>query len=866
VTTEDPFKTGGGIDELEGLLNESDNSLVGQVLGNYRIRKLIAEGGMGRVFLGVRDDGQFDREVAIKLLPPGTGSEHIRRFEQERRILASLVHPNIAQLYDAGLSASSGLFLVIEYVDGMPVDDYVRERALGVRARTRLMLTLAEALAFAHARLVVHRDLKPSNVFVTGDGQLKLLDFGIAKILESAEDMTAESRPMTPRYASPEQLLNEPISVASDIYQFGLLFLSLFERRADLDDETRASATRRAVDKRSITAESQIQTKLPTELTAILNKCLRAEAEERYESANELAQDLRNYLDGYPVNARNPGAWIRGIKFLKRNWLPTSALTFAFVSLCVFLGISLRQQAVTEEARALSEETTGFLVGLFNANRPDQALGEELSARDILDQGLRQLESLDEQPKLKAKLLDTLARVYRSLGDNDKALELAFESLEIKERIYRDEPLEVASTLGLIARLQTWFGRYEQALETGQQIHRIYVAELGRDSEEALDALYVVGTAHQRLDQFDEAESALAAVLAGKRRLYGENHPDVTTAINNLAVLNGDRGNFKAAVELMEQVIRWNVVQIPPNHPWAATDWSNYGGFLSKLGRHEEAIAALKKSLAIREEVLGEEHPMTGESASSLAVAVQRAGDLDEALRLRRRALQIYEGSINGPHLLVAATLAGIGSLETLSGDYESAERHLLNAADQYRHIKGQRSYELTAMLHLARLRIFQQREVEALDILTEIEASDSSIPQLYETLPLKASALRQLGRYDEAQQTLDEAMDFLSKRVIPAHPAALEAKLQYAMLLLDQQRPGAALPVIDSTIANSEETLKEDHWRLAVARALRAEAELALSPTGSAAADLEAATQALLKTLPASHPAVLRAQRVAKS
>ncbi len=223
MTDGDSFKTGGGLLELGAAMQEV--TLEGRRLGNYRIESLIAEGGMGRVYRGTRSDGQFDRAVAIKVLPTGLGSEYTQRFEQERQILASLSHPGIAQLYDAGLSESGSLYLVMELIDGMPIDRYVRQENFGYREKTALVLTLAKTLAFAHSRLVVHRDLKPSNVFVSRSGELKLLDFGIAKILEVPDDVTVESRPMTPKYASPEQILNEPISVASDIYQIGLLFL-----------------------------------------------------------------------------------------------------------------------------------------------------------------------------------------------------------------------------------------------------------------------------------------------------------------------------------------------------------------------------------------------------------------------------------------------------------------------------------------------------------------------------------------------------------------------------------------------------------------------------------------------------------------
>ncbi len=873
MSGDDVFKTGGGLDGLQDALAPGADPLIGQSVGNYRIEDLIAEGGMGRVYRGRRDDGQFDRAVAVKILPPGLGDEYIRRFEQERQILASLTHAGIAQLLDAGLSDSGSLYLVMELVDGMPIDEYARSKGLDIRAKTRLMLTLCGALGFAHSRLVVHRDLKPSNVFVTKQGDLKLLDFGIAKILEAPDSVTVESRPMTPRYASPEQLLDEPISVASDIYQFGLLFLSLFEQRGDVAPETRASATERAVRKTSVTVESRVAGRLPPELVAILNKCLRAEPAERYASATDLASDLRNYLGGFPVNARNPGIIVRAYKFLVRNWLPTSAIALAFLSLVLLLAMTVRQQALTQAAldraerqQARAESTTEFLVDLFDANRPSEALGETLSARDILQRGRDKLAKLDDEPALKADLLDTVAGVYRNLGDHETALQLARDSLAIKQDEYADEPLEIAATLGLIGRLENWFGDYEAALTTGRRIYDIYVDELGEHDERTLDALYVVGTALQRLDRYDEAEQALTAVLEGKRAIYGENHPNVTTAINNLAVVNGDRGNFDEAVKLMEEVIRWNEVQLPPDHPWAAMDWHNYGGFLSNVGRFAEAEAALRTSLAIREKVLDDDHPMVAYSLQALGVVVERMGRLREAEEIQERALEKSRQVNAAPHPYLAATLVSLGALKHLLGESRVGENYILDAAAQYRALEGQISYAHTADLALVRIRLDQGRNDEALQLLDPIIASGSTIPQLYLAGSLKARALRQLGRLAEAGAAIDDAVGFLEGRVYEGHPGLVSAMLEKSRILLDQGRAQEALAIATSAMESNRRSLPADHWQTAVASALRAEARLALGDDTAGLEELDAALARLEAALPDDHHAIVRARRVRDS
>jgi hypothetical protein len=454
--TDDRFNTGGGLDHFEEALDNGEDQLIGQTVGNYRITDMIAEGGMGRVYRAVRDDGEFDRDVAIKVLPPGMGKEHIQRFRQERQILASLTHPNIGQLYDAGLAESGSLYLVMELIEGLPIDEYATSSDLSPDEKAQLMLSLCEALAFAHSKLVVHRDLKPSNVYVTVEGVLKLLDFGIAKILEAPESMTVASRPMTPRYASPEQLLNEPISVASDIYQIGLLFLSLFEQRNDIAPETQASATERAVRKTSVTVESRIAERLPPELVAIINKCLRADAAERYESAGELATDLRNYLGGFPVAARNPGWWDRTRKFLRRN-AASSTTVAVLISLLlignfVYLNVLATSRAAAELEAEKAAEVTEFLIGLFEFSDPQQASGEELTARQILEAGAEKVEQeLERQPDIRAAILQAIGRIFLSIGDWDRSTSNLEASLALQLSIYGDNDPRLADTYRYLA-------------------------------------------------------------------------------------------------------------------------------------------------------------------------------------------------------------------------------------------------------------------------------------------------------------------------------------------------------------------------------------------------------------------------------
>jgi serine/threonine-protein kinase len=867
----DSFRTGGGIDRLKQVTGsvESGDALEGQILGNYRVLSLLAVGGMGRVYRAERIDGSFQRQVAIKLVPSNLGPEYLQRFELERQILATLSHPNIAHLYDAGVTDDNSLYLVMELISGDSIDVYCEKQSLSISAKTRLVLHLCEALAFAHSKLIIHRDVKPSNVLISENGDIKLLDFGISKILESPEGLTAHNRPMTPKYASPEQLLNEPVSVTSDIYQLGLLFLSLFEHKPSIETDSRESATERAVRKTSLTAASRLARPLPADLNAIIDKCLRADTAERYASAPELASDLQNYLLGYPVRARNPNRIRRAAKFLRRNWLPSSAIAVTFLSLVVFLGLSVRQQAITEAARELAEQqqlrasqTTDFLVGLFNANRPRDALGDELSARDILERGLKQLGEMEDAQELKVSLLDTISAVYRNLGDHKKALELANRSLIIKQETFAHEPLQIAKSHFLIGQLELWFGNLELALQSGTLAYRLYLKEHGLAHDATLDALYVVGTAHGRLEDFVQAEYVMNLILDGRRQLHGENHTSVTTAINNLAVLYADQGKYDAALPLIEEVLAWNEIQIPENHPWAAMDWQNYGAFLGGVGRYDEAILALQTSLAIREEVMAADHPLVAVTLTRLATQVGASGDLQESLALHQRAANLAKTVNEKPHPRVAEPQAMLGQLQTRLGDFANAETNIVEAGAQYAELYGIDSSEYSlSQKMLADLRLAQKRPGDALLLLEPVVEKYATVPWLHDALPLVAKVHRHLGNIEQAELYIDDAVRFLSGARGAANPITIDARIERSLLFLDMGRVREALVIIEKAMLDYGAYLNDDHWQVAALVALQIEAQTQLHQLPANTAALKASISKLAATFPESNEFLERAR-----
>ena len=728
MTNGDSFKTGGGLSQLGSALD--DDPLIGQVFGVYRINALLAEGGMGRVYRAVRSDGQFDREVAIKVLPPGLGKEYSQRFEQERQILATLSHPNIAQLYDAGLSESGNLYLVMELVDGMPIDDFVRENGLRTPSKTRLMLALSEALAFAHSKLVVHRDLKPSNVFVTHEGDLRLLDFGIAKILEAPDSVTVESRPMTPKYASPEQLLNEPISVASDIYQLGLLFLSLFEQRDDVPEDTRASATERAVTKTSITVEQRLVEKLPAELDAIINQCLRAEPSERYGSATALATDLRNYLGGYPVSARNPGAAQRAVKFVQRN-LP--ATSFALLALIIAIGGTTSYTINMAEARRVAEQraetasrtlramssmiadTYSELIETRSSRSPGSTTDAQLQnepLRLVLERTERLIDSVvADQPELRAELLQVQGTTNRELNRMDQAqpqleeaLALMRENDDVAGQVavlrelmelytmteqnavaadYQDQalalmdrhevPAEIhARALISATIIQVDAGNFDRALRFGEQAIDI-LETVGSEPTIDLALAYAqLGGVYSRLEQPTLSREWTRKAVDLYIELEGPSYRGLSTAYNGLAHSHVLSGDYAIAVEYLKREIEVARSNYGENHIRFVLPTVNLGITLRRMGRYDEAIDHFTRARDILDQLPGDNSARNVTMAVNIGNTYQDLGDLRAAARIFEEALPLSEDE-NVPPRNRASLLNNSGDLMMIRGDLDGA-------------------------------------------------------------------------------------------------------------------------------------------------------------------------------------------------
>ncbi|MEO8503967.1 MAG: tetratricopeptide repeat protein [Acidobacteriota bacterium] len=644
--------------------------LAGLRLGAWRLVERLGEGGMGEVWLAARADGGFEQQAAIKLIKRGMDSEEVlRRFRRERQILARLEHPRIAHLLDGGMAPDGRPYFVLERVRGATILEWARRGKLGVEARIELVLQAAEGVEFAHRNLVVHRDLKPSNILVGEDGQVKLLDFGIAKLLDPGEDADATRTaaqmltPLTPRYAAPEQILGEPATTATDVYALGAVLYELLAGElphrpaASSSLDLSRAAAHETIDRPSVVAARTGRTlgwarRLSGDLDTIVLRALAREADRRYPSVATFAEDLRRHLDGRPVLARADTRGYRLSKFVRRHRLAVVAAAAVIGALVVGLSMALWQARRAEKSASMAlaqvaraERVRGFLISVFDAADPARTLGEKIEARTLVDEGVRRADAeLTGAPELRAEMRDVFAGLYRKLGDLASAKALAEKALGERSRIFGSESVEAAKsewTLGWVLSNQGEFAPARQRLK-----HSIAVLE----SAEGPLSLAAADAREPLMELLFGAEGPAAALPVVERRLatyravLGERHEKTALSLSDLGVVlnevkrvdDAERA-YRASAQILDALL-------PADDPRRAYPHSNLAGLLRENGRLEDAEREARVALAIRRKSLGSRHPETGLTLSQLGRVLLDLGRLDEAEAAARESLAICEG------------------------------------------------------------------------------------------------------------------------------------------------------------------------------------------------------------------------------
>ena len=736
-------------------------------VGPYRIVGVLGHGGMGTVLAGLRDEAGFVQRVAIKRLHAGAWSRAAReRFLREREILAGLEHPNVARLVDGGVDAAGLPYFAMEQVEGAPITEHARAARLELPARLALFEQICHAVEYAHARLVVHRDLKPANVLVTPSGQAKLLDFGIAKLLEQAPDdpaLTATAASMmTPAYAAPEQFQGQPITVATDVYQLGVLLYELLTERSPHGSAGSPLALQRRVveteperPSRAATAPARAR-QLAGDLDAIVMKALRKDPAERYPSVEALRRDIEAYRESRPVGARRGTGIYRLRKYVHRHRVAAAASAMLVLSLSGGLvGVGVQARIAEQErdrarsAESRAEAIRAFLLDdLLKAPAPESSLGRPLTVAEVLDAASRSVgHAFRDIPGTEADVRLTLARTYASLGRTEDAQRHAEQARRLLEQAYGAESTHALRARALLADLLADAGRYADARA---EIESVLAEQLGRLAPADPDVLasrLVLGRVLTLESQFFAAEAELRDALTIQER---ERPDDWRLAV-------GLRGALVDALigrvvppeteALCREILEIQERHLGPEHPEIAATLDRLSGVLQRKLRYEDALAIAERALELRRRVQGEGHPLTADAWSRVAIQHDRLHHTGAALEAARHAHSIYEASLGPEH---PQTLE---ALHRVAIELRLAQR-LDEAEPMYRRVIAGLERRLGEE-HPSTLR--------ALSHLETLLAADGRVPEAREVhARLCAISERIVARPDADAETIDDYLYYL--------------------------------------------------------------------------------------------------------
>ena len=767
--------------------------LVGQRIGAFRLVRLLGKGGMAAVFLATREGGDFRQDVAVKLLRRGLYSEIEQRlFQRERQVLASLNHPNIARLIDGGLTDAGVPYLVMDYVDGQPITRYATAHALDARARLALFLTVCRAVEAAHRALIVHRDIKPSNILVAGDGSVKLLDFGIAKLLEdNVENATVGI--FTPDYAAPEQIAAKTVTTATDVYALGVLLheLLLGVRPGPTPRRPSALADANGGDG---PARAALHRRLRGDLDNIILKALEPEPERRYASAGAFAEDIERHLAGQPVAAHPPSRWYRARKFVARHKggvMTTAAFLLAIVAA---LGIALWQGRIARQEAGRANVVRDFLISIFRSAGADLPKDKRPSADDLVEEAARRLIGENDLPaSTRADLLAALARISISVGAHDRAIGLldaaaplvgANDARALDITVARAQALDGKSDpAGVIALLDPLRGRllarhddigyagivvladaliHAASNRTDDALTLLREARVAAEQDAARlpDAALAVsiGEAHELIDarRFREGLERADAAVALWRRQGARINPDIAVTYSDIAKAAEATGDIARAEAAYKEAIALDERFFDKPNPHSAWDTGVYGSFLVAQGRYAEAEPYLQKGLDLRKTLYGTDDPNTLYAYSGMGKLYTGEGRLDEAIRWYGEGIGICART-QLRHNVCSQLLSLRALAEGRQQHFAEAERDLRAAMELQKSISGDESPAYAYVLKvLATVEVGEgqyEAAIASAERVLQISRSvqGGMVQADLDTRYWRARALFALGRNDEA-------------------------------------------------------------------------------------------------------------------
>ena len=786
---------------------------LGTTVGPWTLRRVLGRGGMGAVYLAERHPADFHQRAALKLIKLGMDSrEIVERFLAERRILARLDHPNIARLIDGGVDLRGRPYFVMEWIDGLPLIDFAQAHRLDLRARVELFLKLCDAVGYAHRQLVVHRDLKPGNVLVDLRGDPKLLDFGIAKLLEvdDAEDTSATGpRFFTRAYAAPEQMRGEPVTTATDVYALGALLFELLAGTA------LHKARKSRVDTRVLLADARRQAgelgpeniparALAGDLALIVTKSVRDDPLRRYSSVEAFAADLHALLDGRPVIARPDSIGYRLRRFVSRHWLGVTASSAVLVAILGGTGVALWQAHRAQQQALRADQVSAFLASVFRSATPESEMGGAVTASSLLQRGAERIgQELSDQPAVQARLYGTLADAYFYLGEYSRSAEL-FEQGRVRAPA-SDWRTQTELLRGL-AKSELALGKL--TLARTHIDHARGLIDAHADDEPLLFA-HVRSVEKSVLGNQGDATGAreiAEEVYAKLRQLLGADAEATLEALNDLGTWTQAAGDAEAALPLFELALQERRRISGTDHPETAAAMHNLQLALLRLGRLDQASSMAEAALALRRKVLPATHRDLARSLGALAVVRARQDRMDEARRLREEGIAILRNQESPDLLLLGQELTNAAVDAFQASELKRAEDFAADAVAVLEPTVTNSDIRLLAAqtyLNLVKLHRGALTEAEAglRDVIAR-EAKSQQMPaaQHLATWRYLARCLRWQGRPAAAQEVLASAPQWIAE-----HASALSANdrartdLEFAGAALENADLKAASAAIES-------------------------------------------------------------------
>lgn len=803
----------------------------GRQIGPYRVVSKIAEGGMGSVFLAERTDGEFEHRVALKLVRHGR-ADIVDRFRHERQILARLRHPHIATLYDGGVTDDGQPYFAMEYVDGQRITTYCDERRLSVDARVALFEDVCRAVQYAHRNLVVHRDLKPGNVFVTNDGTVKLLDFGIAKIVdaETESGLTTTHHFLTPAYAAPEQILAEPTSTATDIYALGVLLYELLTGHNPHGDPSRSAQLARAVvetDPPSASTNvnaggaeargadpSTVRRRLKGDLDNILQKALKKSPDERYASAEDVRADLERHRKQLPVSARPDTLGYRLSRFAQRNRIGAAALVAAFLAVAVgLIGVSWQARVARQErdrareAAARAETVQDFLLDIFSAADPTFETGDVPTAVELAERGADRIgKAFPDQPEVRADVTGLLGTVFLRLGEYERADSLLTRALDQHRSLGDDRG--VVNTLVRLGDTYQWLRRLDEAQAHLEEAMQLGTSSLGPDDDLVMNARQALGVVHYRRGDFDAAETIIREGIAHVTSVYGPECEQAIEHYSNLSTILREHGATAESVDAMQHALDISQALHPEGgiETWRAM--SSLADILDDVDRLEEADSLSHIAVTGMEEEYGEDgHGELAIAYSNRAGTLRRLGRIEEAAVLGQKAIDVFVHHLGPDHPFVARAHNNLGVTFNRM-DTEAAAREFEKAVSLGRVAFGPRHPTLVPFLsnYAGALESAGRLEDAAAAYREAVSIADEggvTFGKTYAQLGL-SGILRDMGKPAEAEQLNREAWETRKEIVGVGHSAEIHARISLASLFAENGRFDESRPLLDSAIEDA--------------------------------------------------------------